>query len=167
MEPLTTLSTALAATKTLRDLVKSEKPNIVAIRDATTALQDSLIDLQGTVLEGQQREATLADDKRRLANELSRLRDGQRDLLEYRLENVAPGAAVYVHQPSKGDPETAHWLCQPCADAGRKTVLQLAPSTKTFGLFICPRCKGEVKAREHRPGGQTEQRPMALPIVVA
>ena len=66
MEPLATLSTALTVTKTLRDLVKGDKPNMDEIRSATVALQDSLIDLQGSVLAGQEeREAALTADKRR------------------------------------------------------------------------------------------------------
>lgn len=96
MEPLTTLSTALTVTKTLRDLVKGDKPNMEEIRSATVALQDSLIDLQGSVLAGQQREAALTAEKRVLAAELARLGDWQNEMSEYRLENIAPGASVYV-----------------------------------------------------------------------
>ena len=160
MEPLTTLSAALTATKTLRDLVRRDKPNIDEIRNTTVALQDSLIDLQGSVLAGQQREAALAADKRTLEEELARLRDWQNKMSEYRLGNIAPGAAVYVHQPSRSDPDTGHWLCQPCVDADSKiSVLQLVPQGTwgdSFGVFTCPRCKSTVNARENRPGGVSE-----------
>ena len=136
MEPLATLSTALTVTKTLRDLVKGDKPNMEEIRSATVALQDSLIDLQGSVLEGQQREAALTTEKRNLEEELTRLRDWQEQMSEYRLENIAPGASVYVHQPSRSDPETGHWLCQPCADDhGKTSVLQLAPRGDAGGVL--------------------------------
>ena len=160
MEPLTTLSTALSVTKTLRDLVKGDKPNIEEIRNTIVALQDSLIDLQGLVLAGQDREAALTADKRTLEGELARLRDWQKEMSEYRLENIAPGAVVYVHQPSRSDPDTAHWLCQPCADEHRKkSVLQLVPQGTrgaSFGVFTCPHCKSTVNARENRPGGVSE-----------
>ena len=160
MEPLTTLSTALTVSKTLRDLVKGDKPNMEEIRSATVALQDSLIDLQGSVLAGQQREAALTADKRTLEEELTRLRDWQKQMSEYRLENITPGASVYVHQPSRSDPDTGHWLCQPCADEDRrKSVLQLMPQGTrgaSFGVFTCPHCKSTVNARKNRPGGGSE-----------
>ena len=160
MEPLTTLSTALTVTKTLRDMVKGDKPNMEEIRSATVALQDSLIDLQGSVLTGQQREAALTAEKRTLEEELTRLRDWQNQMSEYRLENIAPGASVYVHQPSRCDPDTGHWLCQPCADEDkRKSVLQLMPQGTrgaSFGVFACPHCKSTVNARGNRPGGGSE-----------
>ena len=160
MEPLTTLSAALTSTSLLRDLLKGDKPNIEEIRNTTVALQDSLIDLQGSVLAGQQREAALAADKRTLEEELARLQDWQNEMSEYHLENIAPGAAVYVHQSSRSDPDTGHWLCQPCADEdSKKSVLQLVPQGtwgESFGVFTCPHCKSTVNARENRPGGVSE-----------
>ena len=162
MEPLTMLSTALTATKTLRDLLKGDEPNIEEIRNTIVALQDSLIDLQGSVLAGQQREAALAAAKRTLEGELARLRDWRKEMSAYRLENVAPGAGVYVHQPSRSDQRTGHWICQRCADAdGKKAVLQLVPQGtwgRSFGVFTCPRCESTVNARENRPGGVSESR---------
>ena len=166
MEPLTTLSAALTSTKILRDLLKGDKPNIEEIRNTTVALQDSLIDLQGSVLAGQQREAALAVDKRILEEELARLRDWQNEMSEYRLENIAPGAAVYVHQPSRSDPNTGHWLCQRCADEdSNRSVLQLVPQGtwgESFGVFTCPHCKSTVNARENRPGGVSENEELTM-----
>ena len=155
MEPLTTLSTALAVTKNLRDLAKTNKPDMGKIRE-------TLIELQGAVLDAREREAALADDNRRLRADLVRLRDWKKELSEYRLENVAPGAMAYVHQSSKNDPKTAHWLCQACADSGEKSILQIVPPTEPFGMFVCPRCKNCVKAKENRPGGLTEKEPSPI-----
>ena len=138
MEPLTALSTALSTIKSLRDLMKSDKPSMGELRE-------TLIQLQETVLSAQEREAALVEDNRRLEVELTRLREWKQELSNYRLENVGFGAAAYVHQPSKRDPKTTHWLCQLCADAGRKAVLQHT-LRMGVGMFKCPSCGSVVRA---------------------
>lgn len=156
MEPLTSLSTALTATKTLLDLLRSDKPDMARIGE-------TLIDLQSAVLHAHERGAALTADKRRIEEELVRLRDWKEELLsDYRLENIAPGASVYVHLPSRHDLDAAHWLCQPCADTGVKSVLQLATAVEPFGTFVCWRCRSRVKAREIRPGGDREKEPSVM-----
>ena len=57
MEPLTTLSTALAVAKTLRDLAKSSQPSIEGIRASISELPEALNDLSGAVVDGRRREA--------------------------------------------------------------------------------------------------------------
>ena len=147
MEPLTMLSTALAVAKTLRDLAKSSQPSIEEIRASIGELHEALNDLSGAVVDGRRREAELGDEMRRLKDELSSLRDWKTILSEYRLESVGPGVLTYVHEQSKGDPTTAHWLCQPCADAGHKAVLQCT-SRAVSCTFTCPRCKNGLRASE-------------------
>lgn len=131
MEPLTALSTTLAAVKTLQDLLKRNGPS--------AEVQRALADLLGALIQAQQREAEMLDEIRRLRSELSALQDWGKVMGDYRLESVGRGVLAYVHQPSKGDLSTAHWLCQCCADAGRKVVLQCVSRAVT-STFKCPQC---------------------------
>lgn len=143
---LTTLGIALTATKTLRDLVMASKPDMEKVRK-------TVIDLQVAVLDARERESALTEDKRRLEEELSRLRNWQKVLSEYELENIVPGSAGLVHQPTKDDPERGHWLCQPCASGGKKSVLQRDNDRYDIS-FVCPTCASRIQVDERGPGGQ-------------
>ena len=137
MEPLAMVSAALSATKNLRDLLKRGQPSAEinsAIAELLTALADA-----------QQREGEMLNEIRSLEGELSTLRNWNTIMADYRLESVGEGVLAYVHQPSKGDPTMAHWLCQCCADAGRKVVLQCI-SRAMSSTFRCPQCKFTITA---------------------
>ena len=156
---LTTLGIALTATKTLRDLVTASKPDMERVRK-------TVIDLQVAVLDARERESALTEDTRRLEEELLRLRNWQKDLSEYQLENIVPGSAVLVHQPTKDDPERAHWLCQPCANAGKKSVLQRDNERYDIS-FVCPSCASRIQVDERGPGGQKlKRRAFSVGVVV-
>ena len=124
----------------------ASKPDMEKVRK-------TVIDLQVAVLDARERESALTEDKRRLEEELSRLRNWQKALSEYELENIVPGSAVLVHQPTKDDPERGHWLCQPCASGGKKSVLQRDNDRYDIS-FVCPTCASRIQVDERGPGGQ-------------
>ena len=139
MEAVTTVSAALSAAKTLRDLLKHGQQS--------TEVHSAFAELLTALADAQQREAEMLDKIRRLESELSTLRDWSEVMAEYRLESVGHGVLAYVHQPSKSNPGTAHWLCQCCADAGRKVVLQCVGRAVT-STFKCPQCEFTLTASE-------------------
>ena len=94
MEPLTVLpalSAALTTAKTLREMEASGESNMEDIQASITELHADLSVLAGAVADGRQREAELTDEVHRLKVELSRLRDWEKVLSEYRLESVGQG----------------------------------------------------------------------------
>lgn len=148
MEPLTVLpalSAALTTAKALREMAASGESSMEDIQASITELHADLSVLAGA--DGRQREAELTDEVHRLKAELSGLRDWEKVLSEYRLESVGQGVLAYVHQPTKSDPSAAHWLCQPCADAGHKAVLQCTNRSVSC-TFTCPRCKNSMFVSE-------------------
>jgi hypothetical protein len=60
----------------------------------------------------------------------------RRERESYVLHQVAPGAFVYQYKPAVGAPQgPSHYVCQPCFDAGQKSVLQ-TKGTSTW--LYCP-----------------------------
>ncbi len=150
MEPLAVLpalSAALTTAKILREMAGSGEASMEDIVASITELHADLNVLAGAVADGRQREAELTDEVHRLKAELFGLRDWGKVLSEYRLESVGQSVLAYVHQATKSDPSAAHWLCQPCADAGHKRVLQCTNRAVSC-TFTCPRCDYSISVSE-------------------
>lgn len=73
------------------------------------------------------------------------------DLARYTLHQFPSGAIVYALRADQAQGEPVHYLCQPCIDDGKKSVLQ--PYGAIAGQALeCPRCKTTYRSTQRGPG---------------
>lgn len=89
----------------------------VAINDVRLALQNRIFEA---------REALTAAETRirELEQQVVELEDWETKKQRYELKNLDRGAFAYVHKATVENAEEPHWLCQPCFEGHRRSILQ-------------------------------------------
>ena len=120
------------------------------------ALQSAIFDAQSQAMQALQAQQALEDDlrtakeeTRRVKEELARLSRHHADLEHYELRDLGGGAFVYSLKRGAEGASASHWLCVPCADAGKKSILQLqGVDPASYGKlmhYACPTCSTGVR----------------------
>jgi rubrerythrin len=78
--------------------------------------------------------------KRALDEELRRVKAEKADLENYALHELSPGVFVYARRPGVESAEPMHYLCAPCRNDGKKSILN---REENYGAVFhrCPQCK--------------------------
>jgi hypothetical protein len=98
-------------------------------------------------------------EKRDLEEELRRVKAEKADLENYALHELSPGVFVYARRPGVESTEPMHYLCAPCRNDGKKSILQ---RSENYGAVFhrCPQCDTNFLER-HKP--QPVVAPVASP----
>ncbi|WP_157379613.1 hypothetical protein [Burkholderia ubonensis] len=147
---ITTLVAALNGANLSLELVKravashDQRVAEEAIDDMTVKLRDAHV----AALQTAQDALKLAQDARALDKRIAEL-ERENDTLKakaqererYTLVAIAPHSFAYALKDVEATVEPQHYCCQPCMDAGKKSVLQLAGGK---GGLHCPTCNANV-----------------------
>jgi hypothetical protein len=136
------LVTALTALHTGFGLAKVafDSRDDAKLRSAMNDLSIKLTDALAKGLEVQTRALELQQENEKLRKQLV-------DLDAYVLAELRPGVFACAYKSSQGDPTPAHYVCQPCLDTGRKSILQ----TSTNGLQLLCKVDGGHSLRLGEP----------------
>ena len=148
----------VTALKTALDLVKGWRDDgegVTVTMDSVHGLTTAVLEAQDHALNAREAQFELARRNDALESELRALRKLNAEREKYEIANVGSRGA-YVYAPKSGSmPDvTPHWLCQPCFDASKKTLLQYVntlPDSELgapMALWRCPVCKTHVRARQ-------------------
>lgn len=157
---LASISTAFSAI----DLIRKGLSAAIDVRDFNKAaaelakLNDALLSAQSALLAQNSALFELQSQKFETAEKLRKLEETLAEKGRYRLFELSRGTFVYRVDltPAEGgtvDPSSAqpdHYLCQPCWDQGRKSVLQHLGS----GIWRCSLCSQTVDGPERASGVQ-------------
>ena len=82
---------------------------------------------------------------RELEEENLRMKAWDAEAEQHQLQEVDVGAFALVYQPAVDNPQPVHWLCTNCAEAKRKSILQLVDSVvglnrSVSSIYGCARC---------------------------
>lgn len=141
---------AIQSTKTAIDLVKAAHglANYSELLTAVTAVQEKLTDAIASVLEGQEKQALLAERVRALEKQIAEVESWEHQMQRYVLFEFPTRALVYALKQGMEQGEPVHYLCTSCADKKQKSTLQ--PN----GRFLsCPVCKTSVATRASESAG--------------
>lgn len=119
------ISGAIVSLRTMKDMVTAlvELRDYEQRRSAAFDVNNKLIDLQGTVMEVQQENATLLQTVSDLKAELARVSDWNVQKAKYELK--AQGKVlVYAMKESVGSIEPPHSICPKCYQDSKKSILQ-------------------------------------------
>ena len=144
------ISAALAGTthaiKLVAGVLKTARD--VEVKEAVTALQDNIIDLQSKIFAIHSKYEELAEIKRQAEEKLVAYEQWDTQAARYRLHEPAPGMFVYALQPQHQAGEPSHWLCPHCFQQRKRSILSrehvdyLNYKCQGCGFDICPTSPG-------------------------
>lgn len=154
-----TIAAGLASIKAALDITKT----LADARDTSKILEVRL-ELQRLLLEAQEAQSALIDEKRALEERIRNFDRWETERQRYALTEVVPGRFVYRLRPEAAAGEPDHSICPDCFEDRRKSVL--THSTIPIGraeMLRCQACGYEVlikgqDLRGHPPGGQRPTR---------
>ena len=148
---------ALTSLKLVTDLIKGwhkGRDDVTISVDQACKLRSAVLDAQKHAITAQQAQYDLVRLNDELETELRNLRDRSAEKDKYKIVNVGDhGAYVYAPKRDAMPGVTPHWLCQPCFDASKKSLLQFRATVPGDGmrngiaLWGCPVCNESVEAR--------------------
>lgn len=135
---LSSLQTALGLAKTL---------NAAATQ---AAINDVKLELQDHIFAARQALAAADDRIRELEQQIVQFEHWEGEKKRYRLRAIDVHAFAYMLEPGMENGEPPHWLCQPCFENRKRSVLQfLNANERAANMGIqarwgCSVCKGGV-----------------------
>ena len=156
------LSAVLDPLKSAGDTAKA----LVEIRDtakfgsAIIELQAQILAAQHGALAAQEREATMAEEIRRLKEKMAKLEAWDTEKQRYQLTDFGGGTFAYLLKPDVGSSEPEHRICPACYQKGEKSILQFLHIVSTKQeKFTCPCCKTEFYFGATPPSPGTPPQP--------
>jgi len=136
------LATAMASARAALDLLQLgvQARDDAKLKAATTELSARLFDITQKALLLQERNAALVEAHAVQVRRIAELEQKAMDRESYVLHEARRGAFVYAPRPGHhGADVPPHYLCQPCYDAGVKSMLRYAEGNEwTHGKWQCP-----------------------------
>ena len=135
----------LAAALSALNGIRQTAEHLVDVRDTNklgevkAALIAQFIEASERVLDLQHALANQRDEIRDLKDEIRTLKAAAEDRGRYKLAQVGNERSyVYAAANLEETGEPAHWVCQPCYDAGKKAVMQSRTLSGGRAMLKCP-----------------------------
>jgi hypothetical protein len=136
------IAAGLGSIKAALDLTKT----IADARD-TAKLLSIKLELKGLLLEAQEAQAALADQKRNLEERLRAFERWDAEAAKYRLTTIGTGTLAYAPDESAARAEPFHLLCAKCFQHRRKSILQRhVQPVMGRPAYDCNECGAQVVA---------------------
>lgn len=141
----------ISGLKIAGDIAKGflELKSIADVQEKVIELQSAILSAQSSALSANADQAAMADEIRKLKEEISRVKAWESKKLRYKLHSPWAGAMVYALKKSMSDGEPPHWICAQCYENGKPSILQYKASSSVEGVYACP-CGANVHSV---PGG--------------
>ena len=146
---ITEIGAAMSGLQATKDIVKG----MTIIRDAAALntvkvhLQSSILDAQEQLFAALEKQAAMSARVVELEQEVMRLKDWSAERETYQLAQVYTGAYVYMRKAGMEAGQPPHWLCAPCYDNRKKSILQrldAAGARPPTREWQCPSCKATI-----------------------
>jgi hypothetical protein len=142
---LIAISQGLSAAKTLTDLAKIMMGlrDSAKLRETTIEFQQQILSIQKALLDAQGEQTTLIERIRDLEEEVARFKAWETEKQRYELVALAPNVIAMTPKETMRGSEPQHYLCANCYNAGKKSYLQMRP-TSGYNKYTCNSCKEEL-----------------------
>ena len=115
-----------------------------------------ILTAQSSALTAQAREMELADRVRKFEEEVMQLKDWDVEKEDYELNSIEGTSFAYMMKESVQTSEPKHWLCQPCFENAKKSVLQgkECPAQGRGRFWACNSCGTDILVTEGATSGR-------------
>jgi hypothetical protein len=112
--------------------------------------RDAIISAQQGTTAALMEQAAMIQQISHLEKEITDIKVWEEEKQRYQMIAPWPGVFVYALKESCKGSEPAHWICEPCYQEGRKSLLHNAQKRehRTFHTVKCPRCKFEAERHD-------------------
>ena len=108
-------------------------------------MQEIIVDTQSRTIAAQQAYFALAENERRLSEEISKSEDWNQEKDRYELRKVGHLAFAYrLREEYVKNSEPLHHICANCYHNQEKAILQYDGEQILKSILKCPRCEAEV-----------------------
>ena len=116
-----------------------------------------ILTAQSSALTAQAREMELADRVRKLEEEVVQLKDWNVNKQNYELKSIGGTSFAFMMKELVQTSEPKHWLCQPCFENAKKSVLQRKEQSARRGWYwACNGCGTDILVMEGATPGRAE-----------
>ena len=99
-----------------------------------------------SALASQELQFKMSKRNRELEEEVIRLKSWDVQKGDYELKAIGDSAFVYSLKENAESAEPMHWLCPPCYENSKKSILQRGGVSRTIPhTWLCPVCKAEIQ----------------------
>jgi hypothetical protein len=140
---LAEISMGLSSLKAAADIVKGL--NVIStkamVNEVKITLQEHIINAQEALIAASEAQAATANRIRDLEQQIVKFENWEREKQRYQLAKLQYGFA-YALKETMRDGEPSHYICEPCYQNGKKSILQDSTSAMLGEHSLtCPRCK--------------------------
>ncbi|MDT3669110.1 MAG: hypothetical protein ROZ37_02125 [Aromatoleum sp.] len=101
-----------------------EVKSMAEVQGKVIELQSAILSAQSSALAANSDQAAMAEEIRRLREQLARAEAWNQEKQRYQLTALEPGVFVFALKKEAARIEPAHWLCARCFNEGTKRILQ-------------------------------------------
>jgi hypothetical protein len=151
------IAAALSGIKQVKDVAEAaiDAKQALEVDRVKVELLPAIVQAYTQLLEARTVQADLTerlreaeDAVRRAHEELARREDWAAEAARYRLTAINDHAYAYALKPDAAGEEPPHYLCQPCYQNRKKSILQFSGYESGCRQLSCPVCHAAILIRE-------------------
>lgn len=156
MPDMSALGAAMTSFKAMKDITEA----MIGMRDTALfqskaiELQSKIMDAQNSVFAANEERAALVERVSQLEAKVTSLEAWEAEKQRYELKHLPPGAYAYSLKEEARGTEPAHYICQPCYESRKKSILQSKGPHNGVEKFSCPACGAEIQQGTFRAPAQ-------------
>lgn len=149
MPDMTLIQNAVLGLQTAANMAKGliHLSSMADVQLKVIDLQTSILAAQSSALAAQSEQSTMIQQISQLEKEIAEIKAWEEEKQRYQMIAPWPGVFVYALKESCKGSEPPHWICEPCYQEGRKSLLHNAQKHERATVLTvkCPRCKFEAQ----------------------
>ncbi len=144
---LSLIQGTITGLKVASDIAKGflDLKSMAEVQGKVIELQSSILSAQSSALAANADQAAMADEIRKLREQLALLQAWGEEKRRYQLVALEPGIFAFALKSDSASGEPAHWVCARCFNKGEKFVLQNQGDFYGSSEYLCNGCNSKIK----------------------
>ena len=144
---LSLIQGTISGLKVASDMAKDflELKSLAEVQGKVIELQSAILAAQSSALAANADQAAMAEEIRKLRDELASAAAWNREKQRYELAALEPGIFVFALRREASANEPPHWVCARCFNAGSKYILQNQGDFYGATEYLCNGCDAKIK----------------------
>ena len=143
---LSLIQGTISGLKVASDMAKGflELKSVAEVQNKVIDLQSAILSAQSSALAANADQAAMAEDIRKLREQLEPAEAWKTEKQRYRLTALQPGIFAYTLRREADGDDPAHWVCARCLSSGIKCLLQKQADFYGSSEHLCNGCNATI-----------------------
>lgn len=144
---LSLIQGTISGLKVASDMAKDflDLKSMADVQGKVIELQSAILAAQSSALAANADQAAMAEEIRRLREQLALAQAWSVEKQRYRLIALEPGVYAFALNKATAGDEPPHWVCARCFNTGVKYVLQNQGDFYGASEYLCNGCNSKIK----------------------